>query len=141
LECFALHMPTNFLGACFFRNRGIIAISLEGGKKSLPILVDNSILDLDFCKGRPANYWERCKGSRNFPYPRVLSVSFNIWSDFTYCQNSIICLYFPQNVDFCIISQDLSSPLLWEVMSVGCIPVIIAPLHRLPFDEVIDWRR
>lgn len=89
--------------------------------------LEDSVLFLDYCNDdksvyRPLNircsYGNSVSSPEKFPYPRILG-----------------------KFEFCLVIRDLASPVLWEVMSVGCIPVIIADHQRLPFDEVIDWRQ
>lgn len=100
-------------------------ISLRS-RKLIPKTAQNitkSILFLDYCNHDSLNYNVRCISSHSnvqeFNYPEILS-----------------------KFDFCLVNQ-LIYPSLWDIMSVGCIPVIILEQSTLslPFDELIDWKR
>lgn len=120
------------------KNANWIAVAILQGAFSFDDLLssanhDNSILLLDYChkdSKNSKNYHVRCSANS---YPSVGGSADNKEQFFSY----------PKvlgDFDFCLVIRDLASPVLWEVMSAGCIPVIIADHHRLPFDEVVDWR-
>lgn len=110
---------------------------------------DNSILLLDYCQNTSENEREPIQlvepnkqqynhNGHKLPYSiRCVTSTHNrgvVSEQFQY--PDIL-----KEFDFCLVVRDLANPVLWEVMSVGCIPVIIADHQRLPFDEFIDWRR
>ncbi|ODN05712.1 Exostosin-2 [Orchesella cincta] len=122
----ASNTSKNAIGENQVRNSHWIAVAPQGAF-TFDLLSSNSndysILFLDYCHNKDGtkmrNYSVRCsKYHQMYQYPDVL-----------------------KEFDFCLVIRDLASPVLWEVMSVGCIPVIVADHQRLPFDEVIDWRR
>ncbi|CAG7818178.1 unnamed protein product, partial [Allacma fusca] len=96
--------------------RKVLAVSTQGFLYEDQ--VGDEILVLDFCSDQRFNYSIRCRGSDIYQYPEVLT-----------------------KTDFCLVTRDVAHPTLWDVMSVGCIPVIVIDFQRLPFDDIIDWRR
>lgn len=79
-------------------------------------------LFIERCDGeeRPWNFSKRCKNKVVYDYPQIL-------------QDSTFCLV--------IRGARIGQPALFDVMSAGCIPVIVADGYILPFSEVLDWKR
>ncbi|XP_076078732.1 exostosin-2-like isoform X1 [Mytilus galloprovincialis] len=69
---------------------------------------------------RTWNFSRRCKQKVAYDYPQIL-------------QDSTFCLV--------IRGARIGQPALFDVMSAGCIPVIVADGYILPFSEVLDWKR
>lgn len=69
---------------------------------------------------RSWNFSRRCKGDAVYDYPDIL-------------QDSTFCLV--------VRGARMGQPALYDVMSAGCIPVIVADGYILPFSEVLDWKR
>ena len=58
-------------------------------------------------------------------------------------QYLLITRFFFQDSTFCLVIRGarIGQPALFDVMSAGCIPVIVADGYILPFSEVLDWKR
>ncbi|XP_063236290.1 exostosin-2 isoform X2 [Bacillus rossius redtenbacheri] len=82
---------------------------------------DPGLVLLGPCSGRlEGNRSVRCLGDSIYHYPQLL-----------------------QRGKFCAVVRGgrLAQPALHEAMAAGCVPVVVADMLVMPFQEVIDWKR